>query len=82
MELKQGCLQVDETGEPCLGVLLEINHGVPALHLNVAGGDTILHIHAAQGGLVMTPDHSGIQIDCAEPDRYAYHDGTSLLVRS
>lgn len=24
----------DDTGQLCLGVLLEINHGVPALHLN------------------------------------------------
>lgn len=73
---------MDETGEPCFGVLVEINHGVPALHLNVAGGDNLLHIHVAQGGLVLTPDHTGVQIGCAEPDRYAYHDKRSLLVRS
>lgn len=73
---------LDETGEPCFGVLVEINHGVPALHLNVAGGDNLLHIHVAQGGLVLTPDHTGVQIGYAEPDRYAYHDKTSLLVRS
>ena len=73
---------VGETGEPCFGVLIEINHGVPALHLNVAGGDNLLHIHVAQGGLILTPDHSGVQIGCAVPDRYACHDNASLVVRS
>nr|APD70762.1 hypothetical protein [Klebsiella pneumoniae] len=36
----------DDTGQLCLGVLTEINHGVPALHLNVSGGDKLLHVHA------------------------------------
>ncbi|HIG7261099.1 TPA: hypothetical protein ACYF2D_004756, partial [Klebsiella pneumoniae] len=51
----------DDTGQLCLGVLPEINHGVPALHLNVSGGDKLLHVHAAQGGLVLTPDSSGVK---------------------
>lgn len=72
----------DESGEPSFGVRLEINHGVPALHLNVAGGDILLHMHVAQGGLILTPDHSGVQIGSAEPDRHSYHDDASLLVRS
>ncbi|HCX5853880.1 TPA: hypothetical protein ACGGE1_004717 [Klebsiella pneumoniae] len=71
----------DDTGQLCLGVLLEINHGVPALHLNVSGGDTLLHVHAAQGGLVLTPDSSGVRFQRAECDRYAYSDQNSLLVK-
>ncbi|MEB5808706.1 hypothetical protein [Klebsiella pneumoniae] len=71
----------DDTGQLCLGVLLEINHGVPALHLNVSGGDKLLHVHAAQGGLVLTPDSSGVRFQGAECDRYAYRDQNSLLVK-
>lgn len=71
----------DDTGQLCLGVLLEINHGVPALHLNVSGGDKLLHVHAAQGGLVLTPDSSGVRFQRAECDRYAYRDQNSLLVK-
>ena len=71
----------DDTGQLCLGVLLEINHGVPALHLNVSGGDTLLHVHAAQGGLVLTPDSSGVRFQRAECDRYAYRNQNSLLMK-
>ncbi len=56
----------DDTGQLCLSVLLEINHGVPALHLNVSGGDKLLHVHAAQGGLVLTPDSSGVRFQGAQ----------------
>ncbi|EPF4936461.1 hypothetical protein ACSSGM_005488, partial [Klebsiella pneumoniae] len=62
-------------------LLLEINHGVPALHLNVSGGDTLLHVHAAQGELVLTPDSSGVLFQRVECDRYAYRDQNSLLVK-
>ncbi|MFV1269825.1 hypothetical protein QMK95_29340, partial [Klebsiella pneumoniae] len=62
-------------------LLLEINHGVPALHLNGSGGDTLLHVHAAQGGLVLTPDSSGVLFQRAGCDRYAYRDQNSLLVK-
>lgn len=73
---------VDEAGEPCLGLLLEINHGVPALHLNASGGDVLLHIHAAQGGLVITPDNPMVSVGRAQVDRYAYNDNSSLLVKT
>ncbi|UFX82333.1 hypothetical protein KYT91_1100 (plasmid) [Klebsiella pneumoniae] len=54
---------------------------MPALHLNVSGGDTLLHVHAAQGGLVLTPDSSGVLFQRAGCDRYAYRDQNSLLVK-
>ncbi|CDI26587.1 conserved hypothetical protein [Klebsiella pneumoniae] len=54
---------------------------MPALHLNVSGGDKLLHVHAAQGGLVLTPDSSGVRFQGAECDRYAYRDQNSLLVK-
>ncbi|EJU19103.1 MULTISPECIES: hypothetical protein [Enterobacterales] len=73
---------VDEAGQHCLGVLLEINHGVPALHLKASGGDVLLHIHAAQGGLVITPDNPDVKVGRAELDRYAYEDKSSLLVKT
>lgn len=58
----------DDTGQLCLGVLLEIDHGVPALHLKVAGGDTLLHLYAAHGGLVLAPRSIGILFQPAECD--------------
>ncbi|HBW8711924.1 TPA: hypothetical protein MFM99_005180 [Klebsiella pneumoniae] len=51
------------------------------LTLNVSGGDKLLHVHAAQGGLVLTPDSSGVRFQGAECDRYAYRDQNSLLVK-
>lgn len=73
---------VDDTGQHCLGVQFEINHGVPALHLSTSTGDLLLHIHAAQGGLVITPANSSVSFGQAEIDRYAYHDKSSLLVKT
>lgn len=60
----------------------EINSGVPAFHFHLGGDDeAVLHIHAAHGGLVLTPAASDTEVTPAEPDRYAYNDPKSLLIR-
>lgn len=78
----QSCLEfVDENNDPSLGVMVEINHGVPAIHIDVNGGDTVLHIHAAQGGLVLTPNSPDHHFTPAELDRFSYEDDGSLAIR-
>lgn len=72
---------LSDEGEPCFGLMIEINHGVPAVHIDIDGGDAILHIHAAQGGLVLTPDDAGSRFEQAELDRYSYNDKNSLVIR-
>lgn len=72
----------DEDGEPSLGLLIEINHGTPALHIDLDGGGNVLHLHKGQGGLVITPDSQFVRFAQAEDDELSYHDANSLLVRT
>jgi len=71
----------DEKGEPVMGLLLEISMGVPALRIGIGGEDSIVHIHMAQGGLVLTPDSDQVTFESAEPDRFAYGSSRSLLIK-
>ena len=68
---------VDAQGEPSLGVMIEINHGVPAVHIDADGSDSLVHIHKAQGGIVLTPESKFQQ---AEVDKFAYNETNSLRV--
>ncbi len=71
----------DQHGEPCVGVMIEINHGVPAVHIDINGGDSVLHIHAVDGGLVLTPDDPSARFEPASMSRYSYNDKASLFIR-
>lgn len=78
----QSCLEfMDENGDPCFGLMIEINHGVPAVHIDIDGGDSTLHIHATNGGLVLTPDDLGARFEQAEMNRFSYNDRASLFIR-
>lgn len=71
-----------EDGEFLFGLVIEINGGVPAIHVNLEGGESALHIHAAQGGLVLTPDDCyGSSFEQAELDRHSYNEPNSLVLR-
>lgn len=72
------CEVVNKEGNPCFGVMFEIDQGVPALHINT-GGDMLLHIHCAHNGLVLTPDASGQRFDKAPVDRFSYNSPSLLL---
>lgn len=72
------CEVVNKEGNPCFGVMFEIDQGVPALHINT-GGDMLLHIHCAHNGLVLTPDASGQRFEKAPVDRFAYNSPSLLL---
>lgn len=64
--------------QPTFGFICEVNHGVPALHVDL-GGDSILHIHATSDGLVILPD-SGSRFQYAPPSRHSYNDPNALIV--
>lgn len=72
------CEVANETGETCFGFTLEIDRGVPTLHIDT-GSDSLLHIHAAHGGLVLTPDAPSQGFEDAPVDRFSYNS-PSLLV--
>lgn len=71
----------DATGEPCIGLQIEINHGVPAIVIDTLGGDPLLHIHATSEGLVLTPNDNDTRFESAEVNRYSFNDPSSLLIR-
>lgn len=70
----------DQHGNPLMGIIVEVNLGVPALHIDV-GGDALLHFHAAHDGLVITPERYLGRFEQAPLDRYSYNQGNSYLVK-
>lgn len=72
------CEVVNESGTTCFGLILEIDRGVPTLHIDT-GSDSLLHIHAAHDGLVLTPDAPSHGFEDAPVDRFSYNS-QSLLV--
>jgi len=71
----------DAEGGPVFGFVFEIDMGAPALHIDLGGGDLVMHIHMAQGGLVLTPDGGRATFTNAKPDRFAYGGSRSLLIK-
>lgn len=72
----------EENGEPCMGFILEINHGVPALHIDVDGGNCIVHIHKTKEGILLTPDYSEAIFETPEMSKLSYNDPRTLLIKS
>lgn len=72
---------LDENGEPRFGLVLEIDNGVPAIHIDTDGGDALLHIRAAHDGLVLTPDSDQIRFEEAPQDRYCFFSQNAKLIR-
>jgi hypothetical protein len=71
---------VDELNQPVFGFIFNIDKGVPALHIDLDGGDAVLHIHKAHDGLVLTPNSINDRFSTAPCDRYSYNDPSSLLI--
>ena len=72
---------LDASGESRLALTIEIDRGVPAIHL-AKDDDHLVHIHAAHDGLVVTPGSDLNRLDEPAPcDRYSYFDSNSLLIR-
>lgn len=72
---------IDAKGESCFGIIIEVNNGVPAVHFELDDGCSVLHVHAAHGGLVLTPDCRETRFTKADIDRYSYDDGSALLIK-
>ena len=70
----------DSHNETKLEMVLEINQGVPALHLSPGAGDTVLHVHSVDSALVLTPDSIYNRFETAEMNRYSYNDSRSLKI--
>lgn len=66
-------------GEPKLSLCVEVNHGVPAVHIGFED-DLELHVHLAQGGLVLTPGDNSLKFEEAEADQFAYCSTEALRV--
>lgn len=71
----------EKDGESCIGLMIKINKGVPAIHIDTDGEETLLHIHKAQGGLVLTPEDQYYHFVPAKPDRHAYQSRNAVLIR-
>lgn len=63
-----------------LFAILEINKGVPGLHLSPSMDEQLLHIHSTDSGLVMTPDQPDDRFEAAAPTRHSYHSNNALLI--
>lgn len=61
-------------------VFIEINRGTPALHINTSDGDGLMHVHFAQGGIVMVPDNPNVAMESSSRDRHTY-DCQGYLLR-
>lgn len=71
----------DQNGDPILGLCIEIDKGVPAIHFDVSGGNSILHAHLVDGGLVLSPSGSHCEFLPAEVSQYTYDSDGSMLIR-
>lgn len=66
-------------GVEVASLILEVNKGVPALHIG-DGFENNLHVHFAHGGAVITPDIPGTGWGPAPVDRYSYEGTESCLM--
>ncbi len=73
---------LDSSEEPVLGFVLEINKGVPALHIDTDGGDCVIHLHKTPVGIVITPDNPSVVIEQAERSKFTYDQDDSLLAHN
>jgi hypothetical protein len=71
---------MDASNEPVMGLILEINKGVPAVHIDIEGSDPVIHIHKAPNGLVLCPDSSESCFESAPCNEYGYNDSRAILI--
>ncbi|MFM2668547.1 hypothetical protein AAFX24_27790 [Vibrio mediterranei] len=70
----------DMKGDVVFGFIAEVSHGVPVIHID-AGGDSLLHVHAARGGVVLTPEPSEAALEPAPEDCYFYDQGQAYFIK-
>lgn len=62
-----------------LGVIIEIDKGVPTVHIATEEDSNIIHIHCVDHNLIITPS-SDVQFSNADVDKFSYNSNTSLSV--
>lgn len=72
---------VNERGDVAMGVIIEIDRGVPTLHLSKDGQEQLVHIHAAHDGIVLARDSEQVLATTAPFDRHAYFDKSAFLFK-
>jgi len=75
---EQVYLLMSRFGVDVASVILEVNKGVPALHVG-DGFESNLHLHLAHGGVVIAPGASGTGFLAAPQDRYSYEERGARL---
>ncbi len=79
----QSYLQItDANNEPVMGMIIEINNGVPALHISMNGDCNLLHAHVINESIVLTPDHHRDRFQTVAPDRYNYFSTNAMELRN
>lgn len=71
-----------DNDKPVMGVLIEVNHGVPCLHIDIDGSDTLMHIHKSKKSLVFTPDSKVNYFEQPDEDDLLYPSLNAQKVRA
>lgn len=70
----------DEDGNSRMELLIEIDKGVPTLHVGINGECHLLHVHGLNNELVLSPDDSFVTFLPSSLDRYSYNDPSSISI--
>jgi hypothetical protein len=70
----------DSKNKSVLGVTLEINNGVPTVHLSTGGDNMLLHIHCVDNKLILTPEDRKSCFGTAESNSYSYNYTNALVL--
>jgi hypothetical protein len=71
-----------DNDQPVMGVLIEVKHGVPCLHIDIDGSDTLMHIHKSKKSLVFTPDSKVNYFEQPDEDDLLYPSLNAQKVRA
>jgi hypothetical protein len=70
-----------ESSQPVLGLVIEINQGVPALQVDMDGSDCIFRLHKTSEGLLVTPEFPLVTMKAAEPCTLTNNQDLSMIVK-
>lgn len=69
---------IDSNGENQFGVVIEIDKGVPSIHIE-RNEIMFTHIHVVEDSLIISPDNG--YFESAEVSEYTYNESDSLVIR-
>jgi len=72
-----------ETPQLTAEIMVEINNGVPCIHIgNGEDEDMVIHVFATRDGVAVCPDQRGIQEPMPESHFYPHSKGLATLYRN